>query len=334
MGIYLLTDEDKSILNLLKDEKDKKQFIVEFIEKRGYTKDEVFEFLAEASFDKLSYDKSLYYYARIKKKSEKVLFNKGLIYIYSGNYDKGLALMEEAYKVKHNFDILLYKQKSEYIIGRIDTIQIFEKMVKQILEEPLNDRRLAFLVWYYDQTNEIENSMTSYLQIYDTKIKKDYLPIFLKQAIAMDEEVLLSKYICDIIEGDKEYFYYQLASAYYRAGKYRPAQEVILRAIHWEGIRKEPFLLLSAKCAFLEKNIMRALECMNQIKEEQLYEAEKEAYTYNMSVLAEYASEYRKQDVYSQKLLALWHKKYRRIFLEIMDIEMKGTKNEDIKEDS
>ncbi|MBN2220604.1 MAG: hypothetical protein JW708_00270 [Vallitaleaceae bacterium] len=290
--------------------------------------------LGDRYFDCGEYDKSyIAYYKAIKHiQSPRGFYNLGILELKSGNRQKGRLLFQKAMDLAkgHKDEVSIIVRATQRLlenemISKEDALEQVDYYLKEAdLSKQEKDEVLAFLCWYYKEINEIDNSITSFLQIQNLEIRKNLLDLCLQEMVKENKWNSFEPALREIKDAYPYEFQIILVKAFLLEGKVQEALNVLNMLEAWKKNRNEENIneILCYKThAYLRlKQVIMAIDSINRIDSSNL--SEEDAYRYDAALcqLAQLTNNYTKEEEGYEHMIDKMKKKYRKMELGKVEI--------------
>jgi len=311
--------------------KGKELLISRLSEIRALEKWRLFKDLGDKYFAEHEFDKSLDYYIKfieayesleyeVDEKSgflDYVYCQLGIILITIGEINEGIELMGYAYDLHQSYKILLQLTKYKVEFNIIDDLFLVETIVSDILNHPLEDDKLVFLVWYYHYIGEDESSVTSYMQIKNIALRFKLVDYYMVYMLESNQHIAMESFLKPLKDVNECHYFLELIYVFIRLEYYEEALKIIAE-IKFSADMNNLINIQKSICNLGLKRIIESITAINQINEKSLTEQNREYYYIQLAKLSKYSKDFSKEDSYNRQLLSFWQQKYRKIYSRIL----------------
>ncbi len=274
--------------------------------------------LGDYYYDIDNLNKSLFYYNKVlsSKENGKVFCNIGLILISIGNENEGLKLIERAYSITRNKQFYLVLIKVKYILKKLDDKKLLQETAENLL--PVSDDDFSFLIWYYDLIGDMDNSITSYLQLTSVRLKFHYVEYYMKYMITSNQLVAMESYLISLIRFDHHRYIVKLSKTYIDLKMFDKALEIVqdteLDLEKWTDL-----YIYQSICYSKLGQIINSVRTINKVIKNNLSFNESQIYYNQLAKLTKYSKDLSRKHFYNKQLVDIWKDKYRHIYLTILE---------------
>jgi tetratricopeptide (TPR) repeat protein len=137
----------------------------------------------------------------------KALSNMGIIHLMIDDAQEGINKLEIAYQVYPNNRILISLLRSKVEFLKMEPKSVVSSFLPQLLEDR-DETILGFLVWFFHECGEEEESITSYLQLHSKPYELLYIKEYMLYMVKSNQIVAMKYTLDEIIQDHPIYFYY------------------------------------------------------------------------------------------------------------------------------
>jgi len=321
--------------------------------------DKILVVLGDVYFDQEEFKRAYIYYSKACKvyaleNSEKlidytkILGNMSIIHCMIGDVDKGIELLEYAFKLYpcNKVLITMLRCKLEYTL--IPPSSVMDNYISQLLVDR-DDAVLGFLVWFFHENSDNEESITSYLHIESESYKVIYLHYYVDYMLKSNQAIAMKHFLEPIIANYPIHYHRVLVKSYIELNAFEEAfqamdvldyhyseYELAHKKITSDGkvfaeelnvdklvdidipyISYSSILLLKSILSYKLNQVIRAINYVNQIELKDLTSIERMEYHLHVALLSKRSHQGAKEHIQYEEIVTYLQEKYRQIYLGI-----------------
>lgn len=289
------------------------------------------------------------------------LSNMGNIHLMIDDIKSGLDLHELAYRIYPSNRILVSLLRCKIEFLNMDARVIGSDYLSQLLTDR-DEIILGFLVWFFQQCNEEEESITSYLQLQTIEYRLKYLKYYMHYMIRSNQLVAMKHFLQTIMDLYPLNYYFTLIQVFVEGEDLERAleafQEWDLLKYNFDSpqdikqndsmqvlfvfkdvssylsigplITESSMNMLRSFVSLKRNQVIQAINYVNLIKIEDLTSTQRLEYHLHLAQLSKLSTYGTREHVHFQSILALLQEKYRQLYLSIQTNQRKGLQGEKV----